>query len=63
MCGFIKSNYLFFNIKSFFLISEFVKNSLILSIFHKFDEIAPSFVVIFPKLMQYLLYFHLFFLN
>ena len=49
MCCFIKSKYLFFNIKSFLKSSEYIKNSLISSIFPKFDEIAPSFVVIFPK--------------
>ena len=54
MCSSIKSKYLFFNIKSS---SGDIKNSLILSIFPKFDEILVSFILIFPKLDEILLSF------
>ena len=38
MCGFIKSKYLFSILKVFLKSSEYIKNSLILSIFPKFDK-------------------------
>ena len=57
MCGFIKSKYLFFNIKIFLKIFRIYKNSYISSIFPKLDEIATSFAVIFPKLDEILFSF------
>ena len=53
----IKSKYLFFNIKSFLKSSGVIKNSLILFIFDKLDEILFTLTTIFDKLDEMLFLF------
>ena len=48
----IKFKYLFLILKAFLKSSGDIRNSLILSIFPKLDEILFLFVFIFPKLVE-----------